>query len=181
VVVYGTGASARLPNHEAGGKTGTTQDSHDAWFVGFTTDYVTGVWVGNDDSSPTRGVTGGTLPAAIWKEAMLAAEKNLPAHPLDRSPPQEARTPLTLTANDPGMRDDEAMAGIRNMLPTFLGGRDEPADAGERQPAPGDQPAPRRRRGGLLGFLFGDDEDSGPPPPPPPPRRRDPDDPQYPR
>ena len=60
---------------EAAGKTGTTQNSQDAWFVGFTTDYVTGVWVGNDDNSPTRGVTGGTLPAQIWQSAMLTAER----------------------------------------------------------------------------------------------------------
>src|SRR6185503_11734395 len=92
VVVYGTGASARLPDREAGGKTGTTQDSHDAWFIGFTTDYVAGVWVGNDDSSPTRGVTGGTLPAYIWRDTILAAEQGKPYHPLDRSippPPDE--------------------------------------------------------------------------------------------
>ena len=61
------GAAPRSGPREAAGKTGTTQNSQDAWFVGFTTDYVTGVWVGNDDNSPTRGVTGGTLPAEIWR------------------------------------------------------------------------------------------------------------------
>ena len=62
VVIGGTGGYASLHGREAAGKTGTTQDSHDAWFVGFTTDYVAAAWVGNDNSSPTRGVTGGTLP-----------------------------------------------------------------------------------------------------------------------
>ena len=57
VIATGTGGSASLAPREAAGKTGTTQDSHDAWFVGFTTDYVAAAWVGNDDSSPTRGVT----------------------------------------------------------------------------------------------------------------------------
>src|SRR3954470_13762184 len=71
VVVNGTGGYASLHGREAAGKTGTTQDSHDAWFVGFTTDYVAAAWVGNDDSSPTRGVTGGTLPAFIWRDTML--------------------------------------------------------------------------------------------------------------
>ncbi|HEY0267525.1 MAG TPA: PBP1A family penicillin-binding protein, partial [Rhizomicrobium sp.] len=66
VIAGGTGGYASLHGREAAGKTGTTQDSHDAWFVGFTTDYVAAAWVGNDDSSPTRGVTGGTLPAQIW-------------------------------------------------------------------------------------------------------------------
>jgi penicillin-binding protein 1A len=162
VVVYGTGASARLPGREAGGKTGTTQDSHDAWFVGFTTDYVAAVWVGNDNSSPTRGITGGTVPARIWKEAMLAAEKGLPARPLDRSPPQEAREPLLLTAGDPQglLHDDESMAGIGGVMPRFNGQQDETGD----QPA--EQPAPRRHRGGLFGWLFGDDDESDAPPPP---------------
>jgi len=167
VVVYGTGNNARLPGREAGGKTGTTQDSHDAWFVGFTTDYVAGVWVGNDDASPTRGITGGTLPARIWKEAMLAAEKGLPAKPLDRSPPQEPRMPLYLTAGDPQayMGDDEAMAGIRGAMPAF----NEPGDQ-VAQDRSGEQNRPRRHRGGLFGWLFGDDDSEQDAPPAP---RRD--------
>src|SRR5262249_56900167 len=50
------------------GKTGTSQNHKDAWFIGFTNDIVVGVWVGNDDNRPTRGVTGGDLPARIWNE-----------------------------------------------------------------------------------------------------------------
>jgi penicillin-binding protein 1A len=68
----GTGRQARLGRF-AGGKTGTSQDYRDAWFVGFTEDYVAGVWVGNDDNSPMRQVTGGSLPARIWKRFMVAA------------------------------------------------------------------------------------------------------------
>jgi penicillin-binding protein 1A len=88
VVTEGTGRGAGLPGREAAGKTGTTQDYHDAWFVGFTTDYVTSVWVGNDDSSPMHNVTGGTIPAEIWKAVMTSAEDGLPAKPLDKSEPQ---------------------------------------------------------------------------------------------
>lgn len=73
VMDSGTGKRAKLPFFAAG-KTGTTQDYRDAWFVGFTDDYVAAVWVGNDDNSPMKGITGGTLPAQIWKEVMLAAE-----------------------------------------------------------------------------------------------------------
>ena len=88
VITEGTGRGAAIPGHEAAGKTGTTQDYHDAWFVGFTSDYVAGVWVGNDDSTPMRNVTGGTIPAEIWRAVMTSAEDGLPAKPLDKSEPQ---------------------------------------------------------------------------------------------
>ena len=67
VVREGTGRAARI-NGPVEGKTGTSQSHKDAWFIGFTDDIVVGVWVGNDDNSPTRGVTGGDLPARIWNE-----------------------------------------------------------------------------------------------------------------
>jgi len=71
-ITEGTGRAASL-DRPAGGKTGTSQDSRDAWFIGFTADLVAGVWVGNDDSAPMPGVTGGTLPARIWRAFMTAA------------------------------------------------------------------------------------------------------------
>ena len=108
VMTEGTGRGAAIWSHEAAGKTGTTQDYHDAWFVGFTTDYVTGVWVGNDDSSPMRGVTGGSLPAQIWHEVMTAAEKGLPARALDRSPPGIPVDTSILSSGQPLATDDEA-------------------------------------------------------------------------
>jgi penicillin-binding protein 1A len=67
VVREGTGRAARV-NGPAAGKTGTSQGYRDAWFVGFTPDIVVGVWVGNDDNSPTRNVVGGDLPTRIWNE-----------------------------------------------------------------------------------------------------------------
>jgi penicillin-binding protein 1A len=81
VVVEGTGRAARL-DRPAAGKTGTSQESRDAWFVGFTADYVAGVWLGNDDGQPMREVTGGNLPARLWREVMLAAHAGRPARPL---------------------------------------------------------------------------------------------------
>ena len=76
-----------MEGREVGGKTGTTQSYKDAWFIGYTAQYVAGVWVGNDDSKPTKRVTGGSLPAQIWKDVMLAAHANLPAVPLPGEPP----------------------------------------------------------------------------------------------
>ena len=70
VIKTGTGKKASLPCFTAG-KTGTSQDYRDAWFVGWTPTYVAAVWVGNDDNSPMDNITGGTLPAQIWKKIML--------------------------------------------------------------------------------------------------------------
>jgi penicillin-binding protein 1A len=67
VVREGTGRAARI-NGPVEGKTGTSQSYKDAWFIGFTNDIVVGVWVGNDDNRPTKGVTGGDLPARMWHD-----------------------------------------------------------------------------------------------------------------
>jgi len=72
-LVRGTGKRAAIPAHVAAGKTGTTQASRDAWFVGYTAHYVTGVWIGNDDNKPMRKVTGGSLPAQLWHDIMVQA------------------------------------------------------------------------------------------------------------
>ncbi|EKE44508.1 penicillin-binding protein [Oceaniovalibus guishaninsula JLT2003] len=88
VIEAGTGQRARLPGREAAGKTGTTQASRDAWFVGFTADYVAGVWMGYDDNTPLKGVTGGGLPAEIWQEAMSRISEGLPARPLPMAGPR---------------------------------------------------------------------------------------------
>jgi penicillin-binding protein 1A len=85
VIDHGTGRRATLPR-PAAGKTGTTQDYNDAWFIGYTADLVTGVWLGNDDNTPMNKVTGGSLPAQAWRRFMLAATRAMPVRPLPTSP-----------------------------------------------------------------------------------------------
>ncbi len=91
VIQAGTGTRARLEDRQAAGKTGTTSSARDAWFIGFTADYVVGVWMGNDDNTPLNEVTGGGLPADIWREVMVRINAEIPAHPLPmREPPPPA-------------------------------------------------------------------------------------------
>ncbi|HEY3638188.1 MAG TPA: PBP1A family penicillin-binding protein [Rhizomicrobium sp.] len=111
VLVEGTGRSAALSGREAAGKTGTTQDYRDAWFVGFTPDYVAGVWVGNDNYSPMRNITGGTLPASIWKTVMTAAEDGLPVKRLDKSSPPPPEDVADTDDNGSANGDDESEKG----------------------------------------------------------------------
>ena len=74
----GTAQRAQLPGWPAAGKTGTSQDFRDAWFIGYTAHLVTGVWLGNDDSSPTKKATGGGLPVDIWSRVMRGAHQGVP-------------------------------------------------------------------------------------------------------
>jgi len=73
----GTAQKAQLPGWPAAGKTGTSQDFRDAWFIGYTAHLVTGVWLGNDDSSPTKKATGGGLPVDIWSRFMRVAHQGV--------------------------------------------------------------------------------------------------------
>ena len=74
-LLTGTARKAELPGWQAAGKTGTSQDWRDAWFVGYTSYLVAGVWLGNDDNSPTKKVSGGNLPVEIWSRFMKAAHR----------------------------------------------------------------------------------------------------------
>ncbi|MEL7150319.1 MAG: PBP1A family penicillin-binding protein [Pseudomonadota bacterium] len=89
VIERGTSTRAQLPGgRPAAGKSGTTQAARDAWFIGFTADYVAGVWIGYDDNTPLTGVTGGGLPAEIWKETMSLIHADLPVRDLPMMVPE---------------------------------------------------------------------------------------------
>ena len=128
VVQSGTGRGAALRGREVGGKTGTSADYRDAWFVGFTPELVAGVWVGNDDSTPTKRVTGGALPAQIWGSFMLTALKGQRPTPLPRAEP--LYEPLIAE-----VEDEEAPGGLFDRVGRLLD-----RIIGERHTAP--VPAP---------------------------------------
>jgi len=106
-MVAGTARRAALPGWQAGGKTGTSQGFRDAWFVGYTATLVTGVWIGNDDNSPTRRASGGNLPVDIWArfmEAALAGDHPQPLPGADRwLTPRAPAAPMAGLGSDPHM------------------------------------------------------------------------------
>ncbi len=134
VVRYGTAKNARFGNFDIGGKTGTSQNYRDAWFVGFSPYLVAGVWLGNDDNSPTKNVTGGSLPALIWKDVMEPAHANLAPAILPGE--TSGAEPAIAELNEPGpealLQDEVAVAESANPL--------------------------RRKKPNLLDYLFSDDD-----------------------
>ncbi|MDR3508992.1 MAG: penicillin-binding protein 1A [Caulobacteraceae bacterium] len=90
VLISGTGTKARLPGYDLAGKTGTTSDYRDAWFVGYTGGFTAAVWTGRDDNTPMKRVTGGSSPAEIWREFMAATLPRLSVQPIPGGTPVTA-------------------------------------------------------------------------------------------
>ncbi len=124
VIENGTGRRAALPGRPAAGKTGTTSAARDAWFLGFTADYVTGVWMGYDDNTPLTGVTGSGLPSDIWRETMLRVHEGLPVHALPMTVPEPPRreAPKTAERRTKKKRNDSAERVLLDVLGKLLGG-----------------------------------------------------------
>lgn len=122
VVEAGSGSRAAVDGWEIAGKTGTTQGARDAWFIGFSGDYVTGVWMGYDNNTPLTGVTGGGLPAEIWHETMMRTLAGLQPTPLPMQAPVQiqAPTPAPAPSGGLGLPQDQAEDLIENLLIDLL-------------------------------------------------------------
>ena len=116
VVRRGSGRRAALDGREAAGKTGTSQKARDAWFIGFTADYVTGVWMGYDDNTPLTGVTGGGLPAEIWRETMTRLHEGRPAQPLPAIAPAPPRAIARSRDAPPGRAIERGILGVLDRI-----------------------------------------------------------------
>jgi penicillin-binding protein 1A len=135
VVISGTSVAARIPGYDLAGKTGTTSDYRDAWFIGFTGGFVTAIWTGRDDDTPMRRVTGGSVPAELWRTYMAQALPRLRVSAIPGGPPPPP------PPSQPGDLD-QLLSSIGVGGP---GGENEPAQPpppGPGQPPPQPQPNP---------------------------------------
>src|SRR6185503_19522514 len=129
-LISGTARKAEIPGWQAAGKTGTSQDYRDAWFVGYTANLVTGVWLGNDDNSPTKKATGGGLPVEVWTRFMKTAHEGVPVAALPSTPGGWGLSNLAQAASQvssPTPAGPPANAGYRPPPPTRANVRPEAA------------------------------------------------------
>ncbi len=133
VVETGTGRRARLADRDVAGKTGTTQAARDAWFIGFTADYVVGVWMGNDDNAPLTGVAGGGLPAQIWRETAQRIHEGVPPNPLYTATPEAGATLLSSNSGGGSRRDGSVVERVFfDVLRSLTGGGDNNRTGGSK-------------------------------------------------
>lgn len=134
VIAHGTGYAASIIDRPAAGKTGTTSDFRDAWFVGFTPDLVTAVWLGNDDNSPmTSGSAGGDICAPIWGKFMLQAEHGQPKLDFE-APPARLLAPPPPPPKKPKAASGSASPGVPSTGPSPRGGASPARASGSASP-----------------------------------------------
>ncbi|MEA2881805.1 MAG: penicillin-binding protein, partial [Bradyrhizobium sp.] len=134
-LLSGTARKAEIPGWPAAGKTGTSQDFRDAWFIGYTANLVTGVWLGNDDNSPTKKATGGGLPVEVWTRFMRAAHQGVPVAAL------------------PGSQGGGSLSNVAQAGPQIVPGVVAPA-SGANRPAPTRTAMRPQTASGLDGWLM---------------------------
>ncbi|MDB5620269.1 transglycosylase domain-containing protein [Tardiphaga sp.] len=161
-LISGSAKKAELPGWQAAGKTGTSQDFRDAWFIGYTSRLVTGVWLGNDDNSPTKKATGGGLPVEIWTRFMKAAHQGATPEPIPGAAPGNSFGGIgqTLSQLLPGVAPPPSLPPERGYIPSapvYNGNRPQPpAPTQTAYPAGRNQPQQNVRpeaSGGLDGWL----------------------------
>lgn len=165
VMVRGTGRRAALPLHPAAGKTGTSQDFRDAWFVGYTASFAAGVWVGNDKGTAMNKVRGGQLPADIWRQIMVSAHAGKTPQALHGTDPRTEVEQMQGALNAPG-----AELSLPAALPPLA--RSQGADSSYRTSAPPSvvqhlYPTDRIDEGFVARMLDGEDmaeQEDDPPP-----------------
>jgi penicillin-binding protein 1A len=134
-LLSGTARKAEIPGWSAAGKTGTSQDFRDAWFIGYTANLVTGVWLGNDDNSPTKKATGGGLPVEVWTRFMRTAHQGIPV------------------AGLPGAQSGGALSNLAQITSQIVPGAPLPANSSSR-PAPTRTSVRPEAASGLDGWLM---------------------------
>jgi penicillin-binding protein 1A len=118
----GTGKGANF-NRPVAGKTGTSQNNRDAWFIGYSSDLIAGVWMGNDNQAPMKNVTGGGLPAKAWKVFMVAAHTHTPVRQLPGF--GKVLAPLRTEVSKPALSSSEGKTGFwHTVLGVFTGIKD---------------------------------------------------------
>ena len=120
-VSNGTGKKAKFSNWEIAGKTGKTQDARDAWFIGFTSEYITGVWMGYDNNKPLNGVTGGGLPAEIWSLIMNNIHTDIKPQPLPKNKRKLALFPNIINSDYQPQISKQGAGFIDKLLLTIFG------------------------------------------------------------
>ena len=157
VITHGTATRAAF-GRPAAGKTGTTQNWRDAWFMGFTPDWMCGVWIGNDDNTPMNKITGGNIPAEIWRKMMLLAHQGAPVRDFAWLPPE---TPADTVSDAPPSDEPAATSAAEDTKSGFykdLSSDFSNAQRGTPPAQPGDTPRTQ------------DDSDDNDDPDTPPPR-----------